>query len=122
MARENSLQASRRVALFQEASEGLLRLDAAGFAPFDELGHVEAAVGGFAVVDPRLGFLQPFAEFALGQTGLLSQRSEQAGQGLVAATMLGLGRHDDSFARQDLDTISVSTEDWRREADRRVRH
>ena len=45
-------KASRRGALFQEASEALLRLDAAGFAPFDELGHVEATVGGFAVVDP----------------------------------------------------------------------
>jgi len=89
----------------------MLRLDAAGLAPFDELGHVQTAVGGFTVVDPRLGLAKSLPKLPLGQTGFLSQGAKQARQGLVTATMLGLRGHENSVPRIGLDTISVSDED-----------
>lgn len=84
------------------------------FAPGDELGEINAAVAGFAVVDPGLRSFEPGAEFALRQAGFLAHLAKESGNGGVSPVVLGLGRHAANVAWIVLDTISVSDCIWSR--------
>lgn len=65
----------------------------ARFEPEAELRHIDAAVPGFAVVDPGLRLSQFVAEFPLCQPGLLPRDAQQPRYGCVGTRVLGLGRH-----------------------------
>lgn len=59
----------------EEAVERGARPEIARFGPGDELGEIDTAVSGFAIVDVAVGLAQPAAQVALGETGLLPQRA-----------------------------------------------
>lgn len=46
---------------------------AARGSPVNELANVDPAFGGFRFLNQRLAHLEPSAQFALGQTGILPQ-------------------------------------------------
>lgn len=87
------LRCSELVRDAEEAAEGRPWLHVTGPAPLTELGHVNAAIRHFAVVNPRLGLLEACAKCSLGEAGLFSQCPQEFGNDLVAAAVLSLGGH-----------------------------
>ncbi len=68
-------------------------VEVAGFAPGDELGHVNTSVGRFAIVDPGLRLAEALSEFTLRQPGILSHLAENGRHYSVMTGMLGLREH-----------------------------
>lgn len=80
----------------------------AGPAPVAELSDIDAAVAGFAIVDPGLRAMEAFPELPLRQIGFLPQTAQEAGNGCIAGIMLGLGCHGQILTNDRLDTSSMS--------------
>jgi hypothetical protein len=77
----------------KKTAECVARITAAALCPLDELGHIYAPIGRFAVIDPALRFLHALTQFPLCQLALFTQGTEKTGQASVSRRMLRFGSH-----------------------------
>jgi len=61
--------------------------------PGNELSHINAAVCGFAVIDPALRFPQALPQLSLRKAGLLPQGAQERREEAVSPGLLRFGCH-----------------------------
>ena len=94
----------------EQAGHRVERIDVARAAPRDELGDVDAAVAGLAVVHPALrSFAESVAEVPLAQARVLAHPAQHRRDTAVLGRVLGLRHAATIMAAAAVDTESVST-------------
>jgi len=76
---------------FRECGFGI---DAAGLGPGDKFCDIHPSIGGFAIVDIALGFIEYFSDLTLRKTCFLTELPEVSRNQTIFQIVLGFCWHD----------------------------